>query len=76
MSEIINENIEFWRSACIIAFFVLIGLLVELCKFIHNFSAELRYLNIEIERTEGATRKYWLRKRRRLWLSLLPFVKY
>ena len=76
MSEIINENIEFWQSASIIAFFFLIGLLVELCKFIHNFSAELRYLNIEIERTEGAARKYWLRKRRRLWLSLLPFVKY
>ena len=51
-------------------------LLIKLGFFINSFSRELNYLNIEIKRTEGSERKYWLRKRRRLWLSLIPFVKY
>lgn len=51
-------------------------LLIKLGFVINSFSRELNYLNIEIKRTEGSERKYWLRKRRRLWLSLIPFVKY
>lgn len=40
------------------------------------FLQELRYLNKEVRSTSGAERKRWIRQRRRLWLSLLPFVKY
>ena len=40
------------------------------------FTRELRRLNNEVSRTYGAERGYWVRRRRRLWLSLLPFVKY
>ena len=76
MPEINNANIELWRFISIVAFFVLFGLLVEFFKFTKAFSAELRYLNVEIERTEGTERKYWIRRRRRLWLSLIPFIKY
>lgn len=60
----------------IAAALVLIGLLIGLTLFIRDFSDELRYLNMEIERTEGAEREHYLRQRRRLWLSLIPFVKY
>lgn len=48
---------------------VLVGLAIEF----REFSQELKYLNCEIRRTTGEARKNWKRKRRRLWLSLLPF---
>ena len=41
-----------------------------------GFIRELRYLNTEIARTSGEQRQHWLRLRRRLWLSLIPFVRY
>jgi hypothetical protein len=47
-----------------------------LVSFINDFSQELRYLNSEIRRTDGAERRHWIRQRRRLWLSLIPFVRY
>jgi len=43
---------------------------------INGFIQELRYLNTEIARTTGEQRRRWLRCRRRLWLSLIPFVRY
>lgn len=57
-------------------FFSIIVLLVGFAMFYHDFMGELKYLNGEIKRTEGNERRYWLRKRRRLWLSIIPFVKY
>ena len=60
--------------AIVIAFFaiaILVGLNIKISEFNHK----LDYLNKEIERTEGAEREYWKRKKRRLWLSLLPFYR-
>lgn len=51
-------------------------LLIWLASFINEFLQELKYLNSEIGRTTGAERRHYIRKRRRLWLSLIPFVKY
>ena len=56
----------------LLLFVILIGLI----QFYNEFITELQYLNSEIERTDGEERAYWLSRRRRLWLSLLPFVKY
>ncbi|MBQ9861142.1 MAG: hypothetical protein IJO75_02670 [Clostridia bacterium] len=44
--------------------------------FFYEFTRELRYLNREIERSNGSDRRYWERRKRRLWLSILPFIKY
>ena len=44
-------------------------------RWYFQFSHQLRYLNREIRRTRGAERKLWKRRRRRLWLSLLPFCR-
>lgn len=44
--------------------------------FFSDFAGELRYLNNEIRRSMGEEQRYWIRQRRRLWLSLIPFVKY
>ena len=56
----------------LILFVILIGFI----QFSNEFITELQYLNSEIERTDGEERAYWISQRRRLWLSLLPFVKY
>lgn len=60
---------------CIVAAFFLIGLMIKLALFLRWFAQEKRYLDSEIRRADADERPYWLRKRRRLWLSLLPFVK-
>ena len=60
----------------IIAGFFLFLLIWRFAVFLKGFTRELRYLNNEIVRSEGAERKYWLAQKRRLWCSLIPFVKY
>ena len=76
MPEVNNPDTELWILVGIIAFLILLGLLVGLCLFVKDFLQELEYINMEIQRTDGSERRYWIRKRRRLWLSLIPFVKY
>lgn len=56
--------------------FVVTLLLVWIARLIKDFSQELHYLDMEIDRTEGEEQQYWLGERRRLWLSLIPFVRY
>ena len=75
MPEANNPDTELWILIGIVAAIILFGLLVGLCVFINDFSSELRYLNNEIGRTTGAERSHWIRQKRRLWLSLIPFVK-
>ena len=43
---------------------------------LEKFRWELKRLNIEIGRTTGEEQKRWRALRRKLWLSLIPFVKY
>ena len=60
-------------------FFIIVGGAVFLLlagPTILSFRRELKYLNDEIGRNSGQERERWIRRRRRLWLSLLPFVKY
>ena len=71
-----NPDTELYLLIGIVAAFFLFLLLFGLVSFFNGFSHELRYLNSEIRRTEGDEQIYWIRQRRRLWLSLIPFVKY
>lgn len=41
-----------------------------------DFVREKRILDMEISRTKGEAQEFWKMKRRQLWLSLIPFVKY
>ena len=59
-----------------IIFLTLFALLVKVILVLKDFSRELKYLNCEIRRTSGEERQEWIRQRRRLWLSLIPFVQY
>ncbi len=71
-----NPDTALYVLIGIVAAFFLFLLLFGLVSFFNGFSHELRYLNSEIRRNNGSERRYWIRKRRRLWLSLIPFVKY
>ena len=76
MPEANNPNIEIYWLISIVAVIFLALLMLSFAMFVNDFSQELKYLNNEIDRTQGNERKYWLRRRRRLWLSIIPFVKY
>ena len=76
MPETNNSNTELYWLIGIVAAFLLMVLLVGLAQFIKDFSRELRYLNNEVRRTTGSERRYYIRQRRKLWLSLIPFVRY
>lgn len=72
-----NEtNFEFYWLIGTLVVFLLLIILIEFISLHNEFSSELRYLNMEIKRTRGDERRYYKWQRRRLWLSLLPFVKY
>lgn len=47
---------------------------INLVSFFLDFARELRYINMEIERTTGNEQLLWMKRRRRLWLSLIPFI--
>ena len=76
MPEANNPDTELYWLIGILAAFILFLVIGRFAMFINDFSQELRYLNNEIGRTTGAERRHWIRQRRRLWLSLIPFVKY
>lgn len=76
MPQANNPDTALYVLIGIVAAFFLFLLLFGLVSFYNDFSHELKYINCEIRRTDGSERRYWIRKRRRLWLSLIPFVKY
>lgn len=69
-------NIVLWLLIGIFVIVILLILIVGLCDFLNDFKRELKYINCEIKRTSGHERKKWIRQRRRLWLCVIPFVKY
>ena len=71
-----NSDFTIYLLGGIAAIFLFILIVFGLVNVFIEFSSELKHINCEIRRTEGHERKHWIRKRRRLWLSLLPFVKY
>ena len=40
-----------------------------------RYSQEMKYIESEIRRSEGSEKRYWIKKKRKLWLSYLPFSK-
>ena len=70
------EDKELWILIALFGIVIGIGLLVAFASWLNDFSHELRYLNSEIGRTDGSEQRYWKRQKRRLWLSIIPFVRY
>ncbi len=71
-----DSNSLFYLFIVLVALFILFSLIVGFVQLFGDFSRELRFLNNEISRSKGVERRNWKRRRCRLWLSLLPFVKY
>ncbi len=69
-------NTDFYFLVGIAALFFIILILFGLTSFIKDFFQELKNINNKIIQTHGQERKYWIHRRRKLWLSLIPFVKY
>ncbi len=61
-------------AMCIVIFLPIV--FVGFLRWLLYFRRELHYLQDEIHRTQGRRQKYWIQKRRKLWLSILPFIKY
>jgi len=57
----------------LIILFVLALLSFQFIMFIRAFGKDLRIVNEEIKRASPSERPRWIRARRRLWLSLIPF---
>lgn len=65
-----------WILGGFIALAVLLWMIFSAVSFWTAFARELDYIKEEIKRTEGAEQQRWKKRKRRLWRSLLPFVKY
>lgn len=64
----------------ILLIILMLGVVVVLCAspWIDWFRQELKYINIEIERNAQNPREQarWKRRKKRLLMSLIPFIKY
>ena len=60
------ETVILWVLGCVFVFILLLMFLVRL----RQFQEDMEYINLELARTIKS-RKYWLKKKRRLWLWLL-----
>lgn len=67
---------ELWRIACIVAI-ILAGIIVTalVLPIVQAFKSDLKYINMEIHRTDGREQAHWIRRKRELWLSLIPFYR-
>lgn len=56
---------------------IIFGVFVVLClyQWFVDFTRELQYINAEIRRTHGSEKRYWISQRKKLWLSIFPFIK-
>ena len=62
--------------AIIIGVLLLVLAVARLAIFLQWFRRELRYVEKEIARTTGDEKKHWQKRKKRLWRSLIPFVRY
>ena len=69
-------DIGVYILAGVIAATVLVLLIVRFAMWLQSFLMELCYLNKEIERTSGEEKEHWIRRKKRLLLSWIPFVRY
>ena len=72
----IIENNASWAAIGLLGLILAAVFILFTVIWLHDFRFELRNINDEINRNEGEERKYWIARRRRLWLSLIPFIRW
>ncbi len=70
-----NDNF-LWLLIILFGAVFSVALLVKIAMWLNDFQKEMKYLNNEIRRTDGEERRYWISRKHRLWLSVIPFVRY
>ena len=60
----------------IVIIFIGAFLIIIFAQWFVNFRKQLRDINSEIRRTYGKEKERWIEKKRKLWLSIIPFVKF
>ena len=73
-----NSNTESSIYTVLVVLIVLIIaflLLLRLVMINDTFRHELKYIKMEIRRSAGKERRYWLHEKKKLWLSLIPFYR-
>ena len=79
MQELLdNQDYVNWQDYLVMLALCIVLILIcdVLIKLFDGFWQELKMINIEISRSSGAEKAYWVKKKRKLWLSLLPFMRY
>ena len=71
-----NESSLFWLLVAVLGAIVAMILIVYFVQWLIAFQEELKHVNTEIQRTTGRERERWKRRKRRLFLSIIPFVRY
>ena|GEM_PF-1514024 len=76
MGPLIND--QTFITLMVIGLCVLAAVLfVALAVWLPKFQRELKHLNRRIEQARSEReRQHYIRRRRRLWLSIIPFVPY
>ena len=72
----ITENNASWAAIGLLGLILAAVFILFMVIWLQDFRFEIRNINDEINRNEGEERKYWIARRRRLWLSLIPFVRW
>lgn len=72
----IIENNASWAAIGLLGLILAAVFILFMVMWLQEFRFEIRNINDEINRNEGEERKYWIARRRRLWLSLIPFVRW
>lgn len=72
----ITENNATWSVIGMLGVIIGAVFIIFFIIWLHDFRFELRNINDEINRNEGQERKYWIARKRRLWLPLIPFVRW
>ena len=65
-------------TVSVVLIILLLIMVVLMCSipWIQWFRRELKYINSEINRNEGREKERWKRRKKRLLLSIIPFVPY
>ena len=77
-----ERDITLMAEKFLLIFMALVGgffvflLIVAFARWLNDFDEELRYLNGEINRTDGAEQRYWKCRKKHLLLSVIPFIRY
>ena len=68
-------SLQYLQLIIPLAILVLAVFIVRFAFTLNDFIQEYKYVNMEIARATKEGKRFWKKKRLRLYLSLIPFVR-